>query len=59
MISPFLIGAVGASSMAAALLLLAGFWLLGAAAMLVWRWGGGIEGRGLALECIAEAPRHA
>lgn len=59
MISPFLIGAVGAESMGGALLLLAGFWLLGAAAMLVWRWGGGIEGRGLALEHIAEAPSHA
>ncbi len=58
-LSPFLIGAVGARSMEAALMMLAGFWLLGAAAMLVWRWGGGIEGRGLALERIAEAPHHA
>lgn len=54
MISPFLIGAVGAVSMEAALLLLAGFWTLGAAAMLLWRLSGGIEGRGLALEHIAD-----
>ncbi len=53
MMSPFLIGAVGAKSMEAALMLLAGFWLLGVAAMLIWRWSGGIEGRGLALEAIA------
>ncbi|HTU56201.1 MAG TPA: MFS transporter [Acetobacteraceae bacterium] len=59
MISPFLIGAVGATSMAGALLLLAGFWLLGAGAMLVWRWGGGIEGRGLALEQITGTPTRA
>jgi MFS family permease len=57
-IAPFLIGAVGARSMAASLLLLAFFWLLGAAAMLVWRWSGGIEGRGLALEHIAETTTH-
>jgi MFS family permease len=61
MISPFLVGAVGARSMPAALLLLAGFWLIGAAAMLVWRLMGGIEARGLALERIApeESPSHA
>ena len=53
MISPFLVGTVGARSMAAALLLLAGFWLLGAAAMLTWRWLGGIEAKGLQLERIA------
>ncbi|MDE2582671.1 MAG: MFS transporter [Rhodospirillales bacterium] len=66
MISPFLMGYVGAHSMAGALLLLAGFWLLGAAAMGVWHWMGGIEARGLTLERIApegmtaqEAPFHA
>lgn len=53
MISPFLVGTVGARSMPAALLLLAGFWLLGAATMLVWRWMGGIEASGLPLERIA------
>ena len=52
-ISPFLMGYVGARSMPAALFLLAGFWLLGAAAMAVWRWTGGIEARGLTLEHIA------
>jgi MFS family permease len=64
MLSPFLVGYVGAHSMPQALLLLAGFWLLGAAAMLLWHWFGGIEGRGLALERIApeeagEALSHA
>lgn len=52
-ISPFLVGSLGAHSMAAALSLLAGFWLLGAGAMAVWHGLGGIEGRGLALEAIA------
>ena len=66
MISPFLVGWVGAHSMAGALLLLAGFWLLGAAAMGLWHWMGGIEARGLSLEHLApepiavrEAPSHA
>jgi MFS family permease len=53
MISPFLVGTIGARSMPAALLLLAGFWLLGAATMQMWRWMGGIEASGLALERIA------
>ncbi len=52
-ISPFLVGYVGARSMPAALLLLAGFWLLGAGAIAVWRRMGGIEARGLSLETIA------
>ncbi len=52
-ISPFLVGMIGARSMPAALLLLAGFWLLGAATMQLWRWTGGIEANGLALERIA------
>jgi len=63
-LSPFLVGYLGARSMPEALLLLAGFWLLGAGAMLLWHWLGGIEGRGLALERIApeeggEALSHA
>ena len=53
MLAPFLVGWVGARSMAGALVLLALFWLLGAAAMTVWARRGGIEGRGLALEAIA------
>jgi MFS family permease len=53
MISPFLVGAVGARSMPAALLLLSGFWILGIGAMLTWRWLGGIEAKGLHLERIA------
>jgi MFS family permease len=53
MISPFLVGTIGAHSMPAALLLLSGFWLLGAATMQIWRWVGGIEANGLSLERIA------
>lgn len=52
-LSPFLVGYVGARSMPAALIMLALFWLLGAAAILTWRVRGGIEARGLALEQIA------
>lgn len=61
MISPFLVGSIGAHSMPAALLLLAGFWLLGAATMRVWRWMGGIEANGLTLEDISpeEVASHA
>lgn len=59
MISPFLVAHVGARSMSGALLLLAGFWLLGAAAIGVWRWMGGIEARGLSLERIAPEETHA
>ncbi|MDE2580762.1 MAG: MFS transporter [Rhodospirillales bacterium] len=61
MISPFLVGYVGAHSMQAALLLLAGFWLLGAGAIAVWRLMGGIEANGLSLETIApeETVSHA
>ena len=53
MISPFLVGYIGARSMPGALVLLAGFWLLGAAAMAVWRWSGGIEASGVPLEFLA------
>ncbi|MBU6398273.1 MAG: MFS transporter, partial [Rhodospirillales bacterium] len=49
-LSPFVVGYVGARSMAAALLLLAAAWALGAVTILVWRLRGGVEARGLALE---------
>lgn len=58
-LSPFLVGYVGARSMPAALVMLALFWLLGAAAVLTWRARGGIEARGLALEQIATETTHA
>ncbi len=59
-ISPFLVGWVGTHSMAGALLLLAGFWLVGASAIAVWHRMGGIEARGMALEVIApEDAAHA
>lgn len=51
--SPFLVGWAGAHSMALALGVLAGFWALGAAVIVVWHRIGGIEARGLALETIA------
>jgi MFS family permease len=54
-VSPFLVGAVGARSMPAALVMLAAFWLFGAAAMLTWRLRGGAEARGLPLERLATA----
>ncbi len=57
-ISPFLVGTIGAHSMPAALLLLAAFWLLGAATMQVWRWMGGIEASGLTLERILPEGGH-
>jgi hypothetical protein len=58
-LSPFLVGYVGARSMPAALIMLAGFWALGAIAILVWRRRGGIEARGLPLERIsAERVAH-
>jgi MFS family permease len=58
-LSPFLVGYVGARSMPAALIMLAGFWALGAVAILVWRRRGGIEARGLSLERIsAERVAH-
>ncbi|HUW80967.1 MAG TPA: MFS transporter [Acidocella sp.] len=52
-LSPFLVGYVGAHSMPGALIMLAGFWALGAMAILIWRLRGGIEARGLALEAIS------
>jgi MFS family permease len=51
--SPFLVGWAGAHSMALELGVLAGFWALGAAVIVVWHRIGGIEARGLALETIA------
>jgi MFS family permease len=51
--SPFAITAIGARfGIAAALLLLAAFWVLGFVTMLVWSWLG-IEARGRSLEAIA------
>ncbi|HQT59741.1 MAG TPA: MFS transporter [Acidiphilium sp.] len=55
-LSPFLVGYVGSRSMPAALIMLAGFWALGAVAILIWRLRGGIEARGLALEQLSAAP---
>jgi MFS family permease len=53
-LSPFAVGYVGARSMAAALLMLAVFWALGAVAILVWRLRGGVEARGMALENLVQ-----
>jgi MFS family permease len=53
-ISPFLIAKAGHIGLAAALGVLAGFWLIGFIAMLVWSFAG-IEARGLALERISKA----
>ena len=51
--SPFLVAAVGGRyGMAAAVLLLAGFWLLGFVAMLIWSWYG-LEARGRSLDSLA------
>jgi MFS family permease len=53
-LAPFAVGYVGARSMAAALLMLAVFWALGAVAILVWRRRGGVEARGMALETLVQ-----
>jgi MFS family permease len=53
LISPFLIAYAGRIGLSAALGVLAGFWTLGFAAMLVWC-RVGIEARGLSLEQISE-----
>ncbi|OYV44213.1 MAG: MFS transporter [Acidocella sp. 20-57-95] len=55
LISPFLIAYAGKTSLAAALGVLAGFWLIGLAAMLVWSVVG-IEARGLPLERLSKSP---
>jgi hypothetical protein len=52
--SPFLIAAAGHVGLAAALGVLAGFWVIGFLAMLVWSFAG-IEARGLALERLSKA----
>jgi MFS family permease len=52
LVSPFLMTAAGHKSLAAALGVLAGFWLIGFLAMVVWSFGG-IEARGLALERLS------
>jgi MFS family permease len=54
LISPFLIAAAGHTSLEAALAVLAGFWLVGFLAMLVWSFAG-IEARGLPLERLSQA----
>jgi len=54
LVSPFLIAYAGHASLAAALGVLAGFWALGFAAMLVWC-RRGIEARGLSLERVSRA----
>ncbi|MDE8346802.1 MAG: MFS transporter, partial [Acidocella sp.] len=54
LISPFLIAAAGRESLAAALFVLAAFWIMGFLAMLVWCVVG-IEARGLPLETLSTA----
>jgi MFS family permease len=54
LISPFLIAKAGQSGLAAALGVLAGFWLIGFLAMLVWSFAG-IEARGVTLERLSGA----
>ncbi len=54
LISPFLIAYAGKTSLAAALSVLAAFWLIGLAAMLVWSIAG-IEARGLPLERLVKS----
>jgi MFS family permease len=54
LISPFLIAYAGRFGLAAALGVLAGFWTLGFAAMLVWSFVG-LEARGLPLERLSRA----
>lgn len=50
--SPFLVATVGARySVAAAVLLLTGFWLLGFVTMLIWSWRG-LEARGRGLDSL-------
>jgi MFS family permease len=52
LLSPFLIAAAGHRSLAAALAVLAAFWVIGFVAMLVWSFAG-IEARGVALERLS------
>ena len=55
LISPFLIAYAGQSSLAAALGVLAGFWVIGFLAMLVWLFAG-VEARGVSLERLSKFP---
>jgi MFS family permease len=55
LISPFLISYAGRSGLVAALAVLAGFWAIGFAAMLIWSFAG-IEARGLPLERLSQTP---
>ena len=55
LISPFLISYAGRASLAASLAVLAGFWIIGFVAMLVWSVAG-IEARGLPLERLGQTP---
>jgi MFS family permease len=54
LISPFLIAKAAQSGLAAALGVLAGFWLIGFLAMLVWSFAG-VEARGVTLERLSGA----
>lgn len=55
--SPFLVATVGGRfGMAAAVLLLSGFWLIGFVAMLIWSWFG-LEARGRSLDSLAPSHR--
>ncbi|MDR3521422.1 MAG: MFS transporter [Acidocella sp.] len=55
LISPFLIDFAGKMGLAAALAVLAGFWLIGFLAMLVW-WFVGVEANGVPLERLSKLP---
>ncbi len=55
LISPFLIAYAGRSGLAAALGVLAGFWVIGFLAMLVWLFAG-VEARGMSLERLSKFP---
>ncbi|MDE8348241.1 MAG: MFS transporter [Acidocella sp.] len=55
LISPFLMDFAGKAGLAAALAVLAGFWLIGFLAMLVW-WFVGIEANGVPLERLNKLP---
>jgi MFS family permease len=53
LISPFLMARAGQDSLAAALALLAGFWIIGFVAMVIWSFVG-VEARGLSLERLSK-----
>ncbi len=57
LIAPFLVSAIGGRyGIAAAVLLLTGFWLLGFVTMLIWSWRG-LEARGHSLDSLVSDPR--